>query len=227
MAKKLFITGTGTDVGKTYISALITKKLKDNGINPAYYKAAMSGNCTDKDGQIIPGDALYVKEVSKINQPLHTMCKYLYKAAFSPHLAAKIEKNPLNMDAVISGLRSLDSHYDYITLEGSGGIICPLRFDSEKIFLEDFISAINASCIIVSDSGLGSINATVLTAQYMLSKGIKISGLIFNNFIPDNTLHNDNVYMCQKLTGLKTLALIEKNDNDIHISLNELLSLYE
>lgn len=227
MAKKLFITGTGTDVGKTFISALMTKKLKDGGINAAYYKAAMSGNLTDSGGHIIPGDAFYVKEISKIEQPLDTMCKYIYEAAFSPHLAAKVEGNPLNMDEVISGLNDLESSYDYITLEGSGGIICPLRFDNEEIFLEDFISAIDANCIMVADSGLGSINSVLLTSHYMSSRKINIKGLIFNNFDPDNILHRDNIYMCQKLTGLDIIARVKRNDDNMDISLNRLLSLYK
>lgn len=66
MSKKLFITGTGTDIGKTFVTGLILKKLKQNGINAAYYKAAMSGNDRRPDGSLIPGDAMHVKEVSGI-----------------------------------------------------------------------------------------------------------------------------------------------------------------
>ena len=66
MSKGLFITGTGTDVGKTFVSGLILKKLRESGKNAAYYKAAMSGNDRRADGSLIPGDALYVKEVSGI-----------------------------------------------------------------------------------------------------------------------------------------------------------------
>ena len=84
MAKKLFITGTGTDIGKTYVTGLILKKLQESGRRAAYYKAAMSGNERDADGHLIPGDALHVKTVSGITQPLKTMCPYVYEAAVSP-----------------------------------------------------------------------------------------------------------------------------------------------
>lgn len=60
MAEALFITGTGTDVGKTFVTGLIVKKLKESGRNAAYYKAAMSGNERAADGSLIPGDARYV-----------------------------------------------------------------------------------------------------------------------------------------------------------------------
>lgn len=75
MGKQLFITGTGTDVGKTYISALILKKFRENNINTAYYKAAMSGNERHADGTLIPGDAQFVKSISGITQPLEEMCR--------------------------------------------------------------------------------------------------------------------------------------------------------
>ena len=91
MSKKLFITGTGTDVGKTYVAGLIVKKLKESGKNAAYYKAAMSGNERNEDGSLIPGDAMYVKRISGISQSVDEMCPYIYEAAVSPHLASRME----------------------------------------------------------------------------------------------------------------------------------------
>ena len=67
MSKALFVTGTGTDTGKTYITGLIVKKLQEAQKNPAYYKAAMSGNDRRPDGTLIPGDALAVQTLSLIH----------------------------------------------------------------------------------------------------------------------------------------------------------------
>ena len=103
MAKKIFITGTGTDIGKTYVTGLILKKLRQSGRSAAYYKAAMSGNQRDADGHLIPGDALHVKEASGISQPLETMCPYVYESAVSPHLASRLEGDPVQMDVVRAG----------------------------------------------------------------------------------------------------------------------------
>ena len=105
MSKNLFITGTGTGIGKTYVTGLIVKKLQDNTVNSAYYKAAMSGNDRRADGVLIPGDALHVKTVSGIKQPLEEMCPYLYETAVSPHLAARIEGRPIEMDHLLRTLR--------------------------------------------------------------------------------------------------------------------------
>ena len=227
MSKKLFITGTGTDIGKTYVTSLILKKLCENNLNPAYYKAAMSGNEKSSDGNLIPGDALHVKSVSKINQPLQEMCPYIYETAVSPHLASRIEGNPLDIKKVSSQLQILCEKYDYITVEGSGGIICPLRFDTQKIYLEDFINSCSISCLLIADAGLGTINSVVLTAEYMKSHGINLKGIFFNHYQPGNILHEDNLFMCEHLTGLKVLACIKDDDTDLDIPIETLKSLYD
>ena len=101
MSKRIMITGTGTDVGKTYVAGLVVKKLNQAGKNAAYYKAAMSGNERRADGRLIPGDALQVKEMAGITQPTEEMCPYLYQAAVSPHLAARMEGGPVEMERVL------------------------------------------------------------------------------------------------------------------------------
>ena len=162
MSKSLFVTGTGTDVGKTYVTGLVIKKLAKSGVRTAYYKAAMSGNERRADGTLIPGDALSVKEVSGISQPLEEMCPYIYENAYSPHLAARIEGGPVELSVVQEGFCRVSGAYDYVTVEGSGGILCPIRYDEERIMLEDVIKALDLSCLLVADAGLGTINSVAL-----------------------------------------------------------------
>lgn len=227
MSKKLFVTGTGTDVGKTYVTALIVKKLYERNKQVAYYKAAMSGNERLSDGSLIPGDALYVKNISKIEQPLDEMCPYVYETAVSPHLASKIEGNSVDIEKVIKDFDKVCSKYEYITAEGSGGIVCPLRYDEQKILLQDFIKSCNLNCLIIADAGLGTINSVVLTVEYMKLNNINIKGIIFNNYEEGNILHEDNKYMCENMTGLKVLACVKKGDTNIDISVKTLEDLYE
>lgn len=132
MGKGIFVTGTGTDVGKTYITALIVKKLREAGFCPAYFKAAMSENERRKDGSLIPGDALWVKEISGIEQPLQDMCPFVYEHAYSPHLASRLEGNPVLLSVVMDEYRKAQETYDYITVEGSGGIMCPIQAYNRK-----------------------------------------------------------------------------------------------
>ena len=214
--RNIFIVGTGTDVGKTYIAGLILKEFIRSGINAAYFKAAMSGNIRDSSGNLIPGDALHVKEVSGTTQPLSEMCPYVYERAYSPHLAARIEGNPVDFDAVMAKFDALSAKYDRVIMEGSGGILCPIRLDGEKeIWLEDFVRARDFGCVLVADAGLGTINAVGLTVSYMKAKGMRLTGIIFNRFQPGNILHEDNLKVCEYLTGLKVIACVKDNDSDI------------
>ena len=227
MSKGLFVIGTGTEVGKTFVSGLILKKLHQTGVRAAYFKAAMSGNDRLSDGTLVPGDALYVKRVSGIGQPLERMCPFVYEAAVSPHLASRLEGNPVRLERVLQEYRALSSSYEYVTVEGSGGILCPLRFDTEELWLPDVVRACGPGCLLVADAGLGAINAVGLTAFYLKQQGIPLRGIVFNHFQPGNTLHRDNIAMCEHLTGTKVVALVRRGDTDLDIPVELLLSQYE
>ena len=216
--KDIFITGTGTDVGKTFVAGLILKNLITSGVNAAYFKAAMSGNSRDENKNLIPGDALYVKKISGTSQSLESMCPYVYERSYSPHLAARLEGNPVDLDLVAEKFHELKKIYDCVIVEGSGGILCPVRFDeNKKIWLEDVIKILDLSCVLVADAGLGTINAVGLTVEYMKAKKISLEGIIFNHFEDGNILHSDNLKMCEFLTGSKVLACIHENDKEIKL----------
>lgn len=227
MSKTLFVIGTGTDIGKTYISGLIVKKLRESGSRAAYYKAAMSGNERRADGSLIPGDALFVKEVSGISQPLEEMCPYIYETAVSPHLASKIEGNPVRIEVVLEGFRRVCGSYEYVTLEGSGGILCPLCFDERELWLPDVIKACGAGCLLIADAGLGTINSVGLTAFYMREHDIPLKGIIFNHFKPGDVMQEDNLKMCRHLTGVEVIACVREGDTELDISAEDLKKLYE
>ena len=227
MSKAIFITGTGTDIGKTYITGLIVKKLAESGAAAAYYKAAMSGNDRRPDGSLIPGDALFVKNTSGISQSLESMCPYIYENAYSPHLASRIEGNPVKMATVREGFQKLAGEYDFITMEGSGGILCPICFDEAKIQLEDVIRELNLNSLLIADAGLGTINSVVLTAEYMKARNLTLKGIIFNNYHPGNIMEEDNIRMCEYMTGLPTLAKVSPGDTNLHIDIDVLKNLYD
>ena len=204
MAKALFITATGTDIGKTYVSGLIAEYMKNKGLDIGYYKAALSGSSDIKDS-----DAWYVKEKANLSDSYNEMVSYTYKHAYSPHLAAQIEGNPPNIEIIRKAYKNISEKHDYIIVEGSGGIICPIRYDdNKKIFLEDIIKQLNIPSIIIADAGLGTINSTVLTIEYMRNKNLKINGIILNRFEITNKMHDDNKKMIEDMTGVKIIGVV-------------------
>ena len=227
MSKALFVTGTGTDTGKTYVTGLIVKKLQEAKKNPAYYKAAMSGNDRRPDGTLIPGDALAVQTMSGIDQSLTSMCPYVYEHAYSPHLASRLEGNPVVMEVVKHGFADVAADYDYVTVEGSGGILCPICFDEARIQLEDVVKELHLSSILIADAGLGTINSVVLTAEYMKTHGLPLRGIIFNHYHPGDVMEDDNIFMCEHMTGLPTLAKVQDGDTKLDMNVDALCALYD
>lgn len=225
MSKGIFITATGTDLGKTYVTALIIKKLREAGYKAGYYKAALSG-VEKVEGQRPTGDAHYVKTVAKLNDDPADMVSYMYESAVSPHLAANIEGNPVTMEKIENDYKMCCANYDYVTVEGSGGIICPLRYDErEHIFLEDVIKKLKLSVIIVAGPGLGTINATVLTVKYLESQRIPIKGIIINRY-HGGTMEDDNIKMIEALTHIPVIARVREGDASINIEPRILKTLY-
>ena len=225
MSKGIFITATGTDVGKTFVTGLIVKKLRESGYNVGYYKAALSGAEVTENG-LIPGDADYVNRVANIGEKMENLVSYVYKNAVSPHLAAMIEGNPIEMDIVKAAYQKSASKYDYVTMEGSGGIVCPIRYDENKIMLENIIQELNLSTLIIADAGLGTINAVDLTVEYMKQRNIPIKGIIFNHYHEGNVMEDDNKKMVEEMTGLPVIALVKDNDTDLKIDVDKLVALY-
>ena len=84
MSKGLFVIGTGTDIGKTYVTGLLLKYLRDNGYNACYFKAALSGAVKNPDGDLIPGDAVEVLSMANLDEDTDFVVPYVYETAVSP-----------------------------------------------------------------------------------------------------------------------------------------------
>jgi dethiobiotin synthetase len=212
MAKGVFIVGTDTDVGKTVVTAAIMHVLRSNGYNATYFKAALSG-AFEVGNKLVPGDTKLACEVSNLEEAYENITPYVYKAAVSPHLAAKIENNPIQIEVIREKYEYLKGKYDYIIAEGSGGIVCPLIDDERGLYtLENLIKDLNMSVVIVARAGVGTINHTLLTVKYIESLGINIKGIIINNYI-DNLLCNDNIQMIEKLTKVPIIGRLKYIEN--------------
>lgn len=226
MSKGLFITATGTDIGKTYITALIIKRLRTAGINAGYYKAALSGAEKLPDGSLLPGDTVFVAKTSGITENPENLISYIYQEPVSPHLAAIREGNPVNINKIRADYQTALTKYDYVTMEGSGGIICPIRWDKQHILLEDIIKELHLGVLVISNALLGAINNCVLTIAYLKQKNIPIRGIILNNYNADDFMQCDNKNMIEELTNIPVLACVPPYAADINIDIDILKNLY-
>ena len=228
MSKGYFVTATGTDVGKTFITALLVKKWRNSGIDAGYYKAALSG-AELRDGKWVAGDADYVKRIANLPDTQEQLVSYVYKEAVSPHLAARKEGDPVELAKVKADFDAACVRHEFVFAEGSGGIVCPIRYDvdescgasgaSQKIFLADIMKTLNLPLLIVTTAALGSINACVLTVEYARSCGLDVRGLIVNRYGSSGNLEmeDDNIRMMQDLTGLEIFAKVKNGDTDLGV----------
>ena len=215
MAKGIFVTATGTDVGKTYVSALLVKKMCDLGYNCGYYKPALSG-AEFINGKLIPGDCDYVVKTAGLNVQPEKCVSYMFNPAVSPHLAAQIEHNPIKLDKITSDFTAIKKQYDYIVVEGAGGIVCPFNIE-EEILLPDVIKTLDLDIVIVASAELGTINSIVLTVEYAKQHGIAVKGIILNSYNPDDVMQVDNKKCAELLTGIRVLATVGKKQKDLEI----------
>jgi dethiobiotin synthetase len=223
-SRGLFITATGTGAGKTFVSALIAKKLTQAGLKTAYYKAALSGVSREAGSQI-ESDASYVARTAGLRGEDYTV-SYMYEAALSPHLAAKLEGNPAELSVIRADYEELTLNHEYIVAEGSGGIVCPIRYDGERIiFLEDIIKTLGLSVLVVGTCALGTINSFVLTVEYLKKKSIPVRGLVCNRY-RGGVMEDDNTGMIQSLCKVPVIEIVKENQRDFETDIHALTELF-
>lgn len=132
------------------------------------------------------------------------------------------------MEKVQADFKAAQAKYDYLTMEGSGGIICPIRWDEkEHILLEDVIKTLGLGTLVISNAALGSINACVLTVYYLQQHGIPVRGIILNNYDDTDFMQKDNKLMMEALTKVPVIACVKPDAQELDIDVNLLKSLYK
>jgi len=153
MKQTLFITGTDTGVGKTVLTALLTRFLRERGVHAAALKPVCSGGRADARAvHAALAGALTLDEIN----PWH------FRAPVAPSLAARRENKTVKLPQVLAHLRAVQKRFDVLLVEGAGGLLSPLgeNFDSR-----DLISALRATPIIVAPNKLGVVNHILLTLE--------------------------------------------------------------
>ena len=112
-------------------------------------------------------------------------------------------------------------------MEGSGGIICPIRYDQEQnIFLEDVVKALNLETLVVGRAGLGTINDVTTTCHYIKSHGMKVGGIILNHY-KGGIMEDDNLSMIEKINQVPVIALVKEGEEELNISTEKLKEVFK
>ncbi len=199
----IFVSGTGTEIGKTVVSACLFKILIETGKRICYYKPVQSG-AVNINGKMNSPDAMFVKSVLKRED---VYCSYLLQKPASPHFAARLEAVNISLDKIASDYYSLQKKYDIIICEGAGGLFVPLN--DKGILITQIAEKCSMNILLVADAGLGTINHVSLSCFYAKKLNLYISA-IFLIYYDDNPtdIELENLSILKKLNKIESIFLI-------------------
>jgi dethiobiotin synthetase len=215
--RAFFVTGTDTEVGKTFVSEALLLLLNKKGLLTAGYKPIAAG-CESTPQGLRNEDALTLQQNSSLDLTYDEVNPIAFEAAIAPHLAAQnlsqdATAQPISIDTVREGFNCiLQKKPDVLIVEGAGGWRLPLGIDYEgqPRYLSEFVVERNLSVILVVGMRLGCLNHAVLTAECIRNDGLKIAGWVANQVDPDMPFLQENINSLKTLLNTPFIGTIPR-----------------
>lgn len=172
----IFITGTDTGVGKTYIATQLTRELTSRGLRVIPRKPVESG-CTRQGNDLIPTDALALKNAANYSGTLQQVCPYPFEPAISPARAAQLAGKTLHIGNLKNACLDGVTDNDFLLVEGAGGFYSPLCLDGLNA---DLAQALELPIILVAEDRVGCINHCLLVLEAASKRGITVKAIVMN-----------------------------------------------
>ena len=174
----LFITGIDTDIGKTYATGYLARQIQDNQPNTVITQKLVQTGCID-----IAEDLLIHREMMGISlQEMDidgTTCPYVFPVPASPHLAAELAGQPIDINVITQSTKMLLNTYDTVLLEGAGGLMVPI---TDELLTIDYLAQHRYPTVLVTSGRLGSINHTLLSLEAFKQRDIPLHMMVYNNW---------------------------------------------
>ncbi len=199
----LFITGTDTGVGKTYVATLIVRSLSEAGCRVGVYKPVASG-CW-RDGDVLHSDDADALWAAAGNPgDVEIVCPQRFEAPLAPHLAARAEGKLVDAELLRDGLAAWSDRCDFAIVEGAGGLMSPISDDD---FVADLAYEFGYPLVLVAPNTLGVINQTLqtLVTAATFRDGIDVAGIVLNR--PKDLRENDDPSIATNCDQLEQLCV--------------------
>jgi len=174
--KGIFITGTDTDVGKTYVGAQLVSLLHDNDIKAVPRKPIESG-CIRIGSELEPADARHYFEAAKQKYPLTEICPFRFEAAISPQRAARLSNQLVFLTELVNSCTTNVADDNFLIVEGAGGFYSPLCENGKNA---DLAKKLNLPVLLIANDQLGCINHILLTMEAIANQGLVLIAVILN-----------------------------------------------
>lgn len=187
----LFVTGTDTEIGKTYVSSLLIKTIAEQNIKVVGMKPVASG-AIKVDGVLKNEDALALINASNVNAEYENINPYVFEPAISPHIAAEQAGVEINLNKIKKHFEQLKNIADVIVVEGVGGWHAPLSSHTHTT-VADLAGTLKLPVILVVGLRLGCLNHALLTAQAIRQSGLQLAGWIANHLEESFPVAEENI----------------------------------
>jgi len=203
----LFITGTDTDVGKTYVTAMIAARLHAEGVKVGTYKPACSGSALGDDGRPVWKDIELLREATEEQFDRQRISPQRFSAPLAPPVAAGREGRIVDAGLLRTGAYWWEDRCEFLLIEGVGGWLCPLT-DSETV--ADLAVDLRVPLLIVARASLGTINHTLLTVEAARRRNVPIAGIVLSEVVaPSNSAETlANVAEIEKRCDVPVLGIV-------------------
>lgn len=213
MKKAFFITGTDTEIGKTYTTASLLHYFNQQDLKTAALKPIASDAKQTPDG-LRNDDALALQAAMSMTFPYDQINPFTFELAVTPHIAA--EPHRLAVQNTLEACQPiLNSNYDILLIEGVGGWTVPLNYQET---FADLATAFGFPVILVVGLRLGCLNHTILTWENIKARGLPLAGWIANHIDPNMLKQTENIETLKKLLGMPPLAIIPHQGNVSQVS---------
>lgn len=218
----VFVTGTGTGVGKTVVAAGLAWMLKKKrGIDVAVMKPFATGEKIHSS-RYRSKDTAILAEAAGVAEPDEELNPFFFKLPASPLMAAQLlDKRGVNVHEALFPLKKLGIKHQFVVVEGIGGLMVPL---TEREFVADFVRLSALPVLIVTHPKLGTINHTLLTVRVCREFGLDVRGLIVNMMPKKPSVVEKNTpKMLERLAGVPVLAVLPALKNPDYRAIGRLL----
>ena len=198
MTQGIFITGTGTEIGKTVIAGGLAASLKQTGTNVGVMKPISTGDTAD---------AQFLKHAAQVDDERSSINPIYLRYPLAPSVAARMEGKEIDLSCVETAFAKLRQKYDFVIVEGVGGIAVPIQDDFLVVHL---IKRLQLPILIVAQVGLGTLNHTLLTVAFARQFELQITGIVLNRLCAETAglAEATNPVEIENLTGIPVIGIV-------------------